>query len=306
MEIIYLDKTNISKDIVIALGYFDGIHLGHKSVIEQMLLIAKDTKMKSSVFTFLNSPKSFFTNQDDMYLCSFDFKVKKLEEMGVDYLLVLPFDDVISNFSLNDFIDKIIVKNHVKHIVCGYDYRFGKNALGTTHELIELSNNRYNVSIVNKFDVDNRRVSSTLIKNHIIEGDIDLANQLLGYEYSIAGLVVKGKQRGRSVVGFATANIDYKNYVLPKKGVYAIKIIIDNKTYLGMANIGINPTFGDILKPTLEVHVFGFDQMIYGYIVQVEFYKKIRDEIKFESIDLLKEQLSNDHINILNYLKKEA
>lgn len=304
MKIIDITNEKIKEDIVLALGYFDGVHLGHKVVLEQAIHISKNKKIKSAVFTFKNSPKNFIENREENHILSYDFKLKKLEEIGFDYVLVLPFDELISKINYNDFVINYISSNCVKHIVCGYDYKFGYKGLGNTRKLSTYDH--FDLTIIDEYLLNKVRVSSSYIKNNIRSGNIELANKLLGYNFTIIGKVIKGKQRGKNLVGFATANIEYTQYILPQNGVYAVKVKVDDIIYKGMANIGYNPTFGDINKPSLEVHIFDFDKEIYGEILEVSFNKKVRNECKFDNIEQLKSQLKKDHIEILNSFEKEA
>ena len=264
------------------IGNFDGVHLGHKHLIEE----AKKTGYKTSIITFENLSKN------NGYLSDLDQKAKFLEELEVDYLIIFPFRVVKLTF-FNEFI-KILKTLKVKYITCGEDFRFGYKREG---DIIDLKKH-FKINIVNYLEVDRIKISSSLIKELLIDGDIVLANKFLGREYSIIGEVVHGNKIGKNL-GYPTANINYNGYLLPKNGVYLTKVKHNNKTYVGMANIGYNPTLNAQLEKRFEVHIVDFNEMIYGDEIEVSFVKFLRDEKKFSS----KEELISSLEETINICK---
>lgn len=304
MEVIHLD-TKINEDIAIALGFFDGIHLGHQEVLKTTLNLAHINKIKSAILTFDINPKCFVLKQEQRHLMTLQQKYEFLKKLGFNYMIVIPFDEVTATMSKQAFIDEILIKNHVKHVVCGNDFKFGKSGLGNV-DTLKSYRCFFKLTMVYPLEIDCYRISSSMIKQELIDGNIEQVNALLGHTFTIRGEVVKGKQRGKSVVGFATANTTYNGYVLPHNGVYAVQVVVANKSYYGMANIGYNPTFGDINKSTLEVHIFDFNTMIYGETIEVAFCSMVRFEKKFDDIVSLTKQLELDQIKIKELFKKEA
>lgn len=304
MNILYYKESFIEEDNVIALGYFDGIHLGHQQVLNKTIEISKKRNIKSTLLTFDSNPKAFLSNEPISYLTSLQQKINMAKSIGFDNVIILPCNKQLINLSKEQFIEDVLLANNVKYVVCGYDFKFGKNGTGNTTTL-EGYNTYFDIEIISPMLLDSHRVSSTLVKE-LLRSDLNHANSLLGYPYTIQGEVVKGMQRGKSIVGFATANVNYMEHILLQNGVYGVQVYVHNKAYIGMANIGFNPTFGDIKKPTLEVHIFDFDQMIYGDVIDVSFCFEVRKELKFDSVEQLSSQLQEDQKQIIEIFKKEA
>lgn len=293
---------------VIALGTFDGLHLGHQDVIRTARKYADKYGCNLAVFTFSNHPLSFITpelvptaliTQADKHHC--------LEQMGVDLLLEIPFEVHLANLQPVDFIEKLAELNF-RCLVVGENFSFGFNGKGRVDTLAEFAAGMgFELVVRPLVSCNDTIVSSTEIRRLIKDGDLQLANKMLGRKYSITGTVVHGNQRGR-LIDFATANIELSNSVLtaPHKGVYAVMIKIQQKLYFGMANIGTNPTFGDVESVRLETHIFDFHQDIYGKEITIVFCDFIRDEKKFSSIDLLIEQLQQDRMLCRKILKESC
>ena len=303
MEVIYLDDyITIEDEICLAVGYFDGLHLGHYALLNKVIQISQDNHYKKAMLTFDHHPSyilDFF--ESEYYLESFDDRVQELEKLGFDYLFVVPFSKTIARFSADEFIKEFIQPLNVKHVVCGFDFTFGNQAKGNAETLKKY----FNTSIIDEVKYKDEKVSSSINRALLKEGHIEDANQLLNKPYMIKGKVVKGRQIGR-VLGFPTANIDFKRYVLPKRGVYASYVYIDGKKYLSMTNIGKNPTITDLVVPSLEVHIFDFDEDIYNKTITVEFVHFIRDEVKFTNSNALINQLNKDKNQIQEYFKREC
>ena len=238
------------------IGNFDGVHLGHKHLIEE----SKKAGYKTSIITFEN------LNKNNIYLTNIEQKSKYLEELGVDYLIIFPFRVIQLTF-FNEFI-KILKLLKVKMVTCGLDFRFGFKREGDIQDLKK----HFKLNLVDYKEVKRVKISSSVIKELLSEGNIELANRFLGKEYTIVGEVVPGNKIGRNL-GFPTANIKYDKYLLPKNGVYLTKVKHKDNLYLGMTNIGYNPTLNAQTEKRLEVHIIGFNEMIYGDKLELSFVK---------------------------------
>lgn len=301
MEIIHLsvDTPMQVHDSVCALGFFDGVHLGHQQLLKEVEHIAKEKGLKKAIMTFSVHPKQILENNDYHYLMSLSEKINILKQWQFDYFYIIDFDQTVANLKPNTFLENYIINHQIKHIVCGFDFHFGKKGMGDVHVLQE--NKSFDVTVIEEYSEDALKVSSSYIKKLLNEGNIEKANHLLTRFYRVSGQVIYGLQNGRKI-GFPTANIDYGHYVVLKKGVYGVYVTIKGKQYKGMANIGYNPTVGLIDDLSLEVNIFDFDQDIYGEDVDVDFVFRVRDEKKFKSLNHLKEQLQKDKKHIDQFL----
>lgn len=297
---------------VVTVGVFDGVHCGHDAIIRRLLAVAKEKKGKSVVVTFWPHPRLFLTPEGAglKYLSTLREKRELFDKKGVDHFIIVPFTRELSNYSSEKFIKEIIVgKVKAKHLIVGFNHHFGKNREGSFETLKSLAG-RYKIEVeqVDARVVDNQNVSSTRIREALNSGDILLANRLLGYHYSLNGTIIGGKKIGRSL-GFPTANVLPKERykLIPKDGVYAVYINLDDKTLKGMLNIGLRPTLsnGENGK-SIEVHIFDFKHQIYGKDVQVRFVGRIRDEVKFSSVEHLVEQLKKDKTIAQDILSAEG
>ena len=267
------------------IGAIDGLHLGHKSLINELNKF--DTK--KLVISFENLKKANYQ------LSTTKQKVELLESLGIDYFIVFPYH-VIEKVLYTEFIN-MLKKLKVKNIVCGEDFRFGYKREG---DVIDLCNH-FNVTVKDYTLYNQTRVSTSIIKEAIVDGNVELASKLLERDYSIIGEVIHGSKIG-SKLGFPTANINYTNYLLPKNGVYVAKVIYDDKMYIGMANIGHNPTINEQKERRLEVHILNFDEEIYGREIEIRFIKFLREEKKFVSKEELISNLNSDYENCKKYL----
>jgi riboflavin kinase/FMN adenylyltransferase len=233
-------------------------------------------------------------------------KAMLLEQKGIQNFIIHPFDKLFSELSPREFVEKVLVNQlNIQKIIIGYDHKFGKNRAADFNDLIAFGKEfGFEVEEISAKQVDEVAVSSTKIRNSLLEGNISLANAYLGYSYMLSGNVVKGNQLGRTI-GFPTANIQIsENYkLIPKNGVYIVTALVNNQTIFGMMNIGVKPTLGDN-SPTIEVHLLDFSEDIYGQEIQVNLIERLRDEQKFESFEALKSQLEIDKINTVDYFKK--
>lgn len=256
------------------IGNFDGVHLGHRKLIEQ----TKIPGYRTMVITFEN------LNKQNYSLTNRQQKINYLEKLDIDYLIIIPFD-VIKNVFYNEFI-KALKSMKVKFITCGEDFRFGFQREG---DIIDLKNN-FKVTVFEDVLYDRQKVSTSLIKEYLIAGDLDNASNLLEKQYKIIGKVVEGNKIGRKL-GFPTANIDYEGYLLPKNGVYLTNVKYKGQRYIAMTNIGFNPTINEQKQKRLEVHILDFNEEIYGEYLEITFVKYLREEKKYSSKDELVESL---------------
>ena len=290
---------------VIALGTFDGLHLGHKDVIGSAKEYASQHGEKLAVFTFSNHPLSLIKPElVPVALLTQEQKHACFEAMGVDLLLDIPFDEALANLSPEEFLQKLSILNF-SCLVVGENFSFGKKGAGNIQTLTAFTQEHNCKLIVRALVSDNQTViSSTAIRHLIAAGEVAKARYMLGRAYTLSGTVVYGNQRGNKI-GFPTANLalEAAKIAVPQGGVYAVKAYFDSKCYEGMGNIGKNPTFGDVEDARLEVNIFDFDGNLYGKEITVAFYERIRGEVKFTSVDELVGQIKKDKEVVLNCLR---
>ena len=299
MRIIKNNITKITKsDFNIAtIGSFDGIHIGHKKILQTLTKIAKKNNGKSILITFWPHPRYVLKkNNDFKLLTSLDEKIKLFEKNKIDILYIVDFSLKFSKFSANKFIENILLeKLKINCLLIGYNNNFGRNREGNIRYLEE-NKKKFDVDIISipKQSVDKISISSTKIREYLNNGKINSANRLLGRKYSINGKIVRGNGIGRKI-NFPTANIeiDEPKKLLPKSGVYAVEVILNKKIYLGMLNIGYNPTIKNE-KKSIEVNIFKFSEDIYNNKISINFIRRIRNEKKFKNLNELKKQLIID------------
>lgn len=292
---------------IVTIGTFDGVHVGHKKIFDQLNELKKQTGFQTVVFTFDPHPrKVLFPEQKDLKLItSTHEKIKLISENEIDYVLVYPFSKKFSEITSDYYIENILVKKlGAKVIIIGYDHKFGKNREGNI-EVLKNNAAKYGFKVIeiSAKDIDSINVSSSQIRKAIDAGDIDLANKFLGHPYFITGMVTEGKKLGRTI-GYPTANvkISVADKLLPKIGVYAVKIKVLGNDYGGMLNIGVNPSIDTDNKIKIEVNIFDFKQDIYGETISIKFVKRLRDEVKFANLEELKIQLLDDRIKSIEIL----
>lgn len=302
-----INEFHSDKKTIVTLGTFDGVHLGHAAILKKLTQNTQNGTFESTVLTFFPHPRMVLQGKSDLKLLNtINEKIELLEKIGIDNLIIHPFDEKFAELNAEAFVSTILVDQlRVQKIIIGYDHRFGKNRTANIDDLISFGTQYgFEVEQISAQEIDEISISSTKIRTALEEGDIQLANEYLGYRYFLSGTVVKGKQLGRTI-GFPTANIsleeDYK--LVPQNGVYVVRAEIDGKTIYGMMNIGFNPTVQG-KKKTIEVHLFDFDSDIYNCKIQVSILQRIRSEKKFESVEVLKEQLKKDKTFSLDYLNQ--
>ena len=294
-----LEKT------IVTIGTFDGIHIGHKKILKNLISTANKEGKKSVLLTFFPHPRMVLQKDKAILLLNtLDEKSMLLENMGLDYLIIHPFSKEFSRLTALDFVRDILVnKLNTSKLIIGYDHHFGKNREGNIHQLREYSSlYDFNIEEIPAQDIDDVSVSSTKIRTALKEGNLKTANTYLGYQYMLSGIVVSGKQLG-GTIGFPTANIEVKEpyKLIPSSGVYIIKTQINTVVFSGIMNIGFNPTvLGK--HQTIEAHLFDFSEDLYGKKITVTLIHFLREEQKFNSVDELVDQLNIDKQNAISYL----
>lgn len=294
------------KKTILTLGTFDGVHIGHKKILEKVIQHTLDQEYESLVLTFFPHPRMILQERSEIKLLNtISEKVSLLEQLGIQNLVIHPFDESFSRLTAEEFVKTVLVEQFkIQKIIIGYDHRFGRNRTADINNLIEFGEKYdFEVEQISAQEINAISVSSTKIRNAIHEGNMLLANKYLGYDYFLTGTVIKGKQLGRTI-GFPTANLkieeDYK--LIPLKGVYIVSSQINNKTVFGMMNIGLNPTVGGE-HLSVEIHYLDFEGDLYDQKITISILKRIRGEEKFDSITLLKEQIEKDKTQTLLYLE---
>jgi riboflavin kinase/FMN adenylyltransferase len=296
-----------TKKTILTLGTFDGVHIGHKKILERITQNTENGKYESLVLTFFPHPRMVLQEKSEIKLLNtISEKTKLLEATGIENLVIHPFNESFSRLTAEEFVHSILVNQfHIQKIIIGHDHRFGRNRTANIDDLIAFgAEYGFEVEQISAQEIQDVSVSSTKIRKALNEGNMDLANDYLGYDYFLSGEVVKGKQLGRTI-GFPTANIqieeDYK--LIPKNGVYVVKALVGQKEVFGMMNIGFNPTVNG-QKQTIEVNLFDFDADIYGQKIEVSLLQYLREEQRFGSVDLLIEQLNQDKKDALAFVSR--
>jgi riboflavin kinase/FMN adenylyltransferase len=308
MEIYDWTEIENQKPAAVALGFFDGIHVGHRALIDEMIKIAKEKNLESCLVTFRQHPLTLvFPKFAPKLISSNDEKINVLDQMDIDKLIFIDFTEEIMNFEPEEFIREVLVKRlSAKIIVVGFNYNFGKKGKGTPELLVKLKEKYgYDVLVVNPVEKDGHIISSTFIRNLVVNGKVEQIEKYLGRKFSVMGEVVRGKGLGRQYA-IPTANITVEDeHILPDAGVYYTNIIVKGVKYEGLTNIGYNPTFEN--HPfSVETYIYDFDEDIYGETVELIFNKKIRKEKKFTNLPDLIKQIRHDIQTVeKKYIKKE-
>ncbi len=301
-----IQEFHSDKKTIVTLGTFDGVHMGHTAILEKLIQNTENGKFESTVLTFFPHPRMVLQDKSDLKLLNtITEKIELLEKIGIENLIIHPFDESFAQLSAEEFVKTILVDQlHVEKIIIGYDHRFGKNRTANIDDLI-LFGKQYGFKVeqISAQEINAVSISSTKIRTALETGQIDIANNYLGYAYFLTGTVVKGRQLGRTI-GYPTANIALNdNYkLIPENGVYIVRSEINEKQVFGMMNIGFNPTVQGKIK-TIEVHFFNFNTDIYNLNIRVAILHRIRSEKKFESIALLQQQLEKDKEFSIQYIQ---
>lgn len=301
-----IKSFNATKPTIVTIGTFDGVHLGHQKIVAQITKNADALNCESLVLTFFPHPRMVLQESTEMkQLNTLNEKIALLDNLGIDNLVIHPFNKEFSRLTAEEFVKKVLVDVFkIKKIIIGHDHRFGRNRTATIDDLINFGETYgFEVEQISAEEINEVSISSTKIRNALLEGDIELATNYLGYDYSLTGIIFKGKQLGRTI-GYPTANItieeDYK--LIPNNGVYIAKSVLNGKTVFGMMNIGTRPTV-DGTKQTIEINFFDFKQDLYGQKITISLLHRMRSEQKFESIDALKNQLGKDKKTALAFIE---
>ncbi|TAL61423.1 MAG: bifunctional riboflavin kinase/FAD synthetase [Bacteroidetes bacterium] len=302
-----IEKFTGAKNAAVTIGTFDGVHLGHQKIIQQLKEAAASVNGESVIFTFYPHPRMVLHPDDDSLklLSTEEEKKELLEKFGVEHLIIHPFTKEFSRITYMEYVrDVLVSKLKVKKLIIGYNHHFGRNREGSFQQLKKLAPvygfdlEKIPAQVVNKVEI-----SSTKIRKALEGGDIKTANKFLGYEYSIKGKVIKGKGLGKEL-GYPTANmvVEDKYKLIPADGIYAVTVEIENKVYKGMMSIGVNPTISENGTKSVEVNIFDFDKEIYGENIRIFFRQRLRDEKKFENMDALKKAIDGDKEKSLKIL----
>ncbi|WP_294263282.1 bifunctional riboflavin kinase/FAD synthetase [uncultured Chryseobacterium sp.] len=284
------------KPLALSLGMFDGVHLGHKSIIDELIRVGGENHLETAVLTFWPHPRFVFNPSENLKLLNtLEEKTFLMEKYNIENLFLKEFDEEFRNLTGEEFVRQILVdKLHVKYLIIGYDHSFGKNKSGNFELLQKLSEELdFEVEQMEAINIHENNISSTKIRKALLDGNIREANEMLGYSYSVSGTVVHGKKIGRTI-GYPTANIETDSIkLLPKKGAYIVEVFVKDQQYKGMLSIGTNPTVNGE-KLTVEVYILDFNNDIYGEKITVKFRDFLHDEIKFEGLEKLIERLDED------------
>ena len=300
------DQINIDEKLCLTIGNFDGIHKGHREIIKNLIQQTKKSNLKSAILSFTPHPKIYFNKQKNFMINSQSKKKEILKDLGLDYLIDLHFNDKFTQLSHNEFEDKILLeKLNSKRILIGKDFQYGNQRKGNIDTLkIFCEKNKIELEEIGLIlnDHNSNKISSSAIRENLKSGKFELANKDLERNFSVAGKVIKGDQRGRTI-GIPTANLEYPlNTITIPYGVYAVETLIEGNTHFGIVNFGIRPTFNKD-KPIVEAYLFDFDNDIYGKNIEILFHKQIRQEKKFNDIKELLNQINIDIAEAKKILK---
>tara|TARA_B100001063_G_C16775196_1_gene564717 strand:+ start:1615 stop:2517 length:903 start_codon:yes stop_codon:yes gene_type:complete len=296
----------LKSEKILTIGTFDGVHIGHQKILKRVVALAQEEDLVPTVLTLFPHPRMVLQKDNSIKLLNtIDERIQLLKNLGIEEVIVKEFTKEFANLSAKDYVEHILVDElNTKQIVIGYDHHFGKNRSANIDDLKVFAEAfNFKVEEISAQEIQDVTVSSTKIRNALNNGHIEIANSYLGYNYFISGDVVKGKGIGRTL-DYPTANIDIKESykLIPRDGVYVVKSEIEGLTIYGMMNIGTNPTV-DGKTRSIEVHFFDFDKDIYGETLRIEFLHWLRSEQKFENLEALKKQLSNDMTDALEHIK---
>ncbi|PLR84256.1 bifunctional riboflavin kinase/FAD synthetase [Bacillus canaveralius] len=313
MEVITIDhphhfKRNELPAVAMALGFFDGVHLGHQKVIQTAKDFAEQKGLQSAVMTFDPHPSVVLgrSEQQIEYISPLPEKIDLISRLEIDYLYIVRFTKEFANLLPQEFVDNYIIGLHVDHAVAGFDFSYGRMGKGTMETITFHSRGRFTFTTVPELSEGSEKISSTLIRSRIRNGKTEDLPQLLGRYYQTAGIVIHGDKRGRTI-GFPTANVNIpEDWLIPPPGVYAVRVKVSGSWYYGVCNIGYKPTFNQekAARPSVEVHIFEFSGDIYGEQLMIEWHLHIREEQKFSGIEELVAQIERDKQKALAYFKK--
>ena len=301
-----VDEIQFNKNSIVTVGTFDGVHLGHQSILKEVADRSKTASARSVVVTFDPHPREIVGRGPVEYLSTLTERLQRMEQDGMDEALVIQFTYVFSRLGPREFYQFLSSRVGLSEVIVGYDHLFGKDRTGGIEELVKIGSELgFTAMRVPPVIMGGTVISSSAIRKYLREGNVAAAREFLGEPYAIRGIVAQGDSRGKQL-GFPTANLELNQpqKLVPAKGVYAVKVVYDKKPFYGMMNIGVRPTFKDDLRIVLEVHIFDFNQNIYHKELEIQFLKFIRPEKKFSSKDELVIQLQHDRKECLKYLSE--
>ena len=298
----------LDQPVVLAMGFFDGVHRGHQAVIRRAKAIADERGLTLAVLTYDHHPALVYrplTEADYHYLTVPQRKFELFKQLGVGVVYQVGFTSQLSALTPQEFVDQYLVRFHAEVVVAGFDHTYGPKDTGNMDRLPEYAKDRFAIETVARHEEDDKKISSTRIRQNLADGHLNTVNQLLGYRYLTMGTVVHGEARGRTL-GFPTANISHDTaYALPGIGVYVTRVKIGSDWYQAMTSVGRNVTFGENRPITVEAYLLDFDAAIYGEVVQVEWETRLRGEVKFSSVDALVDQLKADEQATRDYFNRQ-
>jgi riboflavin kinase/FMN adenylyltransferase len=295
----YIEDIPFDKNSIVTVGTFDGMHLAHQKIIGKAVELAKKRNGRSVVVTFEPHPRDVLDTASKYMklLTTLQERQELCEQLGADWLVVIEFSKAFSQQSFRDFYVKYLIGGiGISVIVEGYDHHWGRNREGNIEALVRLGKEyEFDVVHIEQFKHNGIPVNSSMIRNELLNGSVEVCTGFLGRPYALSGKVVPGDQRGRSL-GYPTANVELvlQKKIVPKNGIYFVKVLIGESSYFGMASIGVRPTFLTDGSRILEVNILDFSQSIYGFDLQIDFLQRLRDEWKFDSVDKLIQQMHHD------------
>ena len=298
MEVIKLNGIKIAPNTVSAIGFFDGVHLAHKKLIDKTIEYGNKNNLKKAVITFDVHPKSVLFGLDYFYITPLERKIELFKAFDLDYIYIIEFNKEKASLQPHEFIDFYL--KGINTIVCGFDFKFGVRGSGNVTTLKE--HPEIKSIVVDEITYDGYKVGSTHIRDLINSGLVDQIHEVMGDYYSVQGEVIHGAKKGRTI-GYPTANIDTNDYLIPKTGVYATLTKVDGVWHKSMSSVGHNPTLNCMTDVSVESYIFDFDKEIYGEVIELKFIKRLRDELKFDSVEALITQIDKDGIESLEILK---
>ena len=298
MDVIKLNGNKVAENTVCAIGFFDGVHLAHKKLIDKTIEIGNNKGLKKAVITFDVHPKSVLFDLEYKYLTPLERKIEIFKEYDLDYVYVIVFNKEKAQMKPEEFINFYL--QNIDTLVCGFDFKFGVRGSGKVEMLKE--SELFDTIVVEEVTYEGYKVGSTHIRDLINSGQVDKVKEVLGDYYSVKGEVVHGAKKGR-MIGYPTANLDTNDYLVPRRGVYTTRTKVNGKWYDSMSSVGHNPTLNCRIDLSVESNIFDFDQDIYGEEIEIKFIKYLRDEIKFTTIEALIEKIDQDKVDSLEILK---
>lgn len=292
-------------DWVLAIGYFDGVHRGHQAVIKEAIRLAKELDARPAVMTFDPHPREVLGQTEAVrYLTPLEEKLELFAKLGIERVFVMKFDPTFAALSKEAFIEDVLIPLGSKGVVTGFNFTFGHKAAGKAADLASLSKGRFVTRVVNRIELDEGTVSSTRLRQALAEGDLPLVTRALGRPYSFKGFVVDGDKRGR-LLGYPTANLQLTaSYIIPRRGVYVVRVTYDHESAYGVMNIGVRPTFaGPTPRESLEVHLLDKNSDLYGRVLRVSCLSFLRPEKRFASVDALIDQIGKDKQQAVEWLE---